>query len=146
MTPATLGKFEGRKVDAVGIEIRNSAGGLNEALKVDPAEWHLEDEVVVVLRCKVTKIRHDPLKDTDGLRRVHILDAEDATVIEDDGMITTALDEQKKRIELASGVQRLPIELVAAHEAGEHKQDLIEECPKCLEELAAQEKEERGKK
>lgn len=147
MSPADikLGKFEGQAVNAVGLEIRNSAGGLNESMKTDPVELHIGDEVTVTMRCKVTKIRHDPLKDADGLRRVHILDASDATII-DDELVAEAIDEQKRRIEEANGVQRLPIELVAAHEAGEHAQDLIEECPKCLDELAAQEKEARAKK
>lgn len=141
----TLTKFEGRKVDAVGLEIRNAAGGLNESMKVDPVELHIDEEITVVLRCMVTKVRHDPLKDTDGLRRVHILTASDATIIEDE-LVADALDEQKKRIELASGVQRLPVELVEAHMNGEHAQDLIEECPKCMEELDAEAKEAKAKK
>lgn len=139
MSPADvkLTKFEGRKVDAVGIEIRNAAGGLQDAMKVDPEEWHLEDEITVVIRCRVTKIRHDPLKDTDGLRRVHILTAEEATVIEDD-LVADALDEQKRRIEEVLGVQRLPIELIAAHEEGGHAEESVDGCPLC--------DEERGKK
>lgn len=144
MAPA-LGKFEGRKVDAVGLEIRNAAGGLNEAMKIDPAEFHIDDEVTVVMRCTVTKVRHDPLKDTDGLRRVHILTAGEATII-DDELVSDVLEKQKIRIEEATGVTRLPIELVDAHQRGEHAQDLIEECPKCLEELDAEAKEAKGKK
>lgn len=146
MTPTTapvveikLGKFEGQPVNAVGLEIRNSAGGLNESMKTDPVELHIGDEVTVTMRCKVTKIRHDPLKDADGLRRVHILDASDATII-DDELVATAIDAQKKRIEERNGVKRLPIELIAEHEAGDHT-ELTPECPMCDQEktLAAEE-------
>lgn len=143
MPPLT--KFEGRKVDAVGLEIRNAAGGLNESMKVDPVELHIDEEITVVLRCAVTKVRHDPLKDTDGLRRVHILTASDATIIADE-LVADALDEQKRRIEEVLGVKRLPIELVAAHEEGEHAGGLVDGCPMCDQEQALEADEKSNKK
>lgn len=140
-----LGKFEGRKVDAVGLEIRNAAGGLNDAMKIDPVEMHIDEEVTVVMRCTVTKVRHDPLRDTDGLRRVHILTAGEATIV-DDELVAGLLDAQKIRIEKALGTQRLPIELVEAHLNGDHADGLVEDCPNCAEEQAALDKEARAKK
>lgn len=130
-----LSSFEGREVSSAGLEIRNAAGGLNAAMKVDPEEWHHEDEVTVVMRCKVAKIRHDPIKDTDALRRVHVLDASEATVI-DDSIVAEALEEQAKRIEIANGIHQLPIKLQAAHDAGEHT-ELVEGCPSCDREAEA---------
>lgn len=129
----TLTPFEGIPTVAVGIEIRNAAGGLNEALAVDPAEWHQGDEVTVVLRCNVDKIRFDNAKDTDGNRRVHILSAFDAAVIDSD-IVDEQLDEQRRRIEEAKGLQRLDFdgtELAAAHEAGDHASGLVDGCPEC---------------
>lgn len=132
-----LAKFEGRQVLTAGLEIRNAAGGLNEALKVDPEEWHHGDEVHVVLRCDVTKLRFDPIKDMDGFRRVHILTANEATVI-DGTLVAEALSEQAKRIEEAAGIRRLALlsEVRAAHDRGEHTK-LVEDCELCAEEAAA---------
>lgn len=133
---AKLGKFEGAEVSAVGIEIRNAAGGLNAALKVAPVEYHMGDEITVVMRTTVAKLRHEPLKDADGLRRVHILDAGEATVV-DDALVAEALDKQARQIEEALGIHQLPISLIAAHEAGEHADGLVEGCPTCDAEAEA---------
>lgn len=136
-----LTPFEGRDTEAVGIEIRNAAGGLNEALSVDPAEWHRDEEVTVVLRCNVDKIRFDPVKDSDGNRRVHILTANAATVVDGD-IVKEQLEEQQRRIEEAKGVERLPFDeglaadLSAAHEAGAHR-ELAPGCPECDAEAEA---------
>lgn len=106
---AKLSKFEGREVLGVGLEIKNAAGGLNEALAVDPAEWRHGQQVDVVLRCEVVKVRHDEVKDTDGLRRVHVLSATEATVIDADE-VEEALERQRIRLEEAAGVHRLDLE------------------------------------
>lgn len=125
-----LSKFEGRDVLSAGLEIRNAAGGLNEALKIDPEEWHHGDEVTVVLRCEVSKIRHDEVKDTEGLKRVHVLTATEAAVI-DDSLVSEALDEQARRIEEAHGIHQLPIKLQTEHDNGEHEEQPAEGCPSC---------------
>lgn len=132
-----LSKFEGKQVVTAGLEIRNAAGGLNEALKVDPEEWHGGDEVHVVLRCTVDKIRHDPVKDMDAWKRIHILTASDATVI-DGTLVEEALTEQAKRIEEAAGIRQLALmsERRAAHDRGEHTK-LVDDCELCAEEAAA---------
>ena len=140
-----LSDFEGEQVHTAGLEIRNAAGGLNEAMKVDPAEWHKDEEIHVVMRCKVDKIRFDPVKDMDGWKRVHILSASEATVI-DGALVAEALDEQAKRIEEAAGVRRLQLEdeTKAAHDRGEHKK-LVDDCPLCTEEKIAADAEAAGK-
>lgn len=134
-----LSPFEGKPVLSVGLEIRNAAGGLNEALQIDPAEWHHGERVTVVLDCDVSKLRFDPVKDTDGLRRVHVLTADEATVV-DRAVVADALEEQQKRIEEAQGIRRLELqnEIVQAHDRGEHKR-LRDDCPRCEEERAAAE-------
>lgn len=144
-----LAAFEGKETLSAGVEIRNAAGGLNEALNVDAAEWHQGDEVTVTLRCTVDKVRFDPIKDTGGNRRVHILTATSAAVIEDD-LVAEILDEQAERIqrakEAAEGVSRLPTEeeLVRQHELGEHAEGLVEGCPSCDEKAEAEEREASG--
>lgn len=139
----TLASFEGREVLGVGIEIRNAAGGLNEALNVDPAEWHKDDEITVVLRCKVEKIRHDGIKDTEAWKRVHIVTATAATVIDSD-IVDEQLAEQAKRIEEAKGIQQFPEnagELEAEHFRGEHANDRVDGCPSCEAEIEAEREE-----
>lgn len=132
-----LNSFEGRSVAMAGVEVRNAAGGLQEAMKVDPEEYHHGEELFVVLRCEVTKIRHDPIKDLDSLRRVHILTASDATIV-DGSLVEEALDAQAQRIEEAAGIHRMEAEriLQIAHEAGEHAK-LTDGCPACAAEQEA---------
>ena len=80
-----LSEFEGLPVEEVGVEMPNAAGGLQEAMQFDPVEWHKGDEHFIVLRCRVKKIRFDPIEkeDFDGpQRRVHILHVETAAPIE----------------------------------------------------------------
>lgn len=103
-----LTPFESREVASIAIIVRNTGDGLSEAVSVDPVELHVGDEVTVAMRCVVEKIRFDPIKDTDALRRVQILKAGEATFLESE-TVDSALDEQLQRIEAAKGVQRLPL-------------------------------------
>lgn len=103
-----LTPFESRDVASIAIIVRNTGDGLSEAVAVDPVELHVGDEVTVAMRCTVEKIRFDPIKDTDSLRRVQILKAGEATFLESE-TVNSALDEQLQRIEASKGVQRLPL-------------------------------------
>lgn len=93
-------RFEGKPVVAVGVEIRNAAGGLQEALKFDPVEWPQGAEQFIVLRCLVKAIDHEPV-DKDNYsgpqRRVHVLHAAEAFPI-DAGVVEAELAEQRERI------------------------------------------------
>lgn len=80
-----LKDFEGKPVTEVGIEIRNVAGGLQEAVKFTPVEWEQGEEHFIVLRCAVKEIKHEPVNKDDyagDQRRVHVLAAEEASPIE----------------------------------------------------------------
>lgn len=67
---ADLAEFEGLPVVQVGVEMPNAAGGLQEAMKFDPVEWHHGDEGYIVLRYTVNKVRFDPITrgDVEPLR------------------------------------------------------------------------------
>lgn len=88
---------------AVGVEMPNAAGGLQEAMKFDPVEWHQGDEQFIVLRGAVRKIRHEPidkeLPDGDQ-RRVHILHVDEAFPI-DASYVEDYVAEQRERIKKA---------------------------------------------
>lgn len=76
-----LKEFEGKAVTEVGIEIRNVAGGLQDAVKFTPVEWEQGDEHFIVLRCLVKEIDHEPVDKDDyagDQRRVHVLHAAEA--------------------------------------------------------------------
>jgi len=106
-----LGQFEGSDVLKVGIEIPSAAGGLREAMKFAPVVLHKGDEVYVLLKTNVTKIRFDPITDTEAVARVHILDAEEATFV-DGKFAEKHLKEQRDRIrklrEEAQGIRSAP--------------------------------------
>jgi len=80
---AGLNDFEGLSVAAAGVEMPGAAGGLREAMKVDPVELHHGEEGYVVLHFTVGKVRHDPIVkgQTEPLRRVHILNVDEAAFI-----------------------------------------------------------------
>jgi len=105
--PVHLSRFEGMEVLSTTAAIRKAGDGLSAAVKVDPVELHHGETVYVVLETTVEKIRHDPVKDTDGLQRVHLLVTNAATIV-DAGLVADYLEQQKERIEKAAGIARLP--------------------------------------
>lgn len=140
-----LGTFEDEDVVGLGIEIPNAAGGLHDALAVDPRILKRGDRVQIVHDCVVTKIRMDPAdkKDPQALGaviRVAVLHADNAT-FSDSEDVRALLEAQAIRIEQAKGVIRLPTAEVEAHERGEHASGLVESCPACANEKALAEAE-----
>lgn len=146
-----LTKFEGHAVRQVGIEIPGAAGGLREALKIDPQEFRQGTTVYVVLECPVVKVRHEPIDGTDpggDQRRVHIFGTSGAAIV-DRELVEEALAEQKRRIESAkmaeTGEGPLPFDGGAQHQAdhgaGLHAAGLVPGCPPCDDEARAAEAE-----
>lgn len=108
MPTPKLTPFDGREVLNTTVAIRNAGDGLSKAMEIDPIELHHGDSVYVVLECEVEKLRFDPIKDTQALSRVHMLKAGVATLV-DEALVADALDAQRRAIEEAAGVQRLPL-------------------------------------
>ena len=109
----SLKPFEGEPVLQSSIVIPNAGGGLREALKIEPAEWHKGDRVFVVLECVVGDVTFKPIKGVDsGLNRVHKFEAEHATIT-DETLVGAQLAEQKKRIREAAGEYELPLDPAA---------------------------------
>jgi hypothetical protein len=78
---AELTEFEGKAVTEVGIEIRNVAGGLQDAVKFAPVEWEQGEEHFIVLRTLVKEIAYEPVNKEDfagDQRRVHVVQAAEA--------------------------------------------------------------------
>ena len=104
---AELSPFEGQRVLGATVAITNAGDGLSKAMKVERGELHIGNRVYVVLECDVSKVRFDPVKDAEGLNRVHVLRAGRATMVEAD-LVQSLLDEQQVRIEKAAGIERIP--------------------------------------
>lgn len=146
--PVVLNPFEGKQVLAAGIEIPNAAGGLQDALKIDPEEFHHGEKRYVVLEIDCAKIRFDPIPKTNALTRVHVFSAVGAVFVDED-LVAEHLAKQKARLALAkdeaSGQQRTPTdaEFELEHFAGKHADGLVDGCPSCGTEIAAEDKEAR---
>lgn len=109
-----LQSFDGIAVLGVGVALTNAGDGLSAALKVDPQEFHHGETIHLVIEAEVTKVRFDPVDKDDpqaGLRRVHIMRAGTAAIV-DEALVADALRVQKLRLEAAAdaeaGVQRIP--------------------------------------
>jgi len=116
----TLAKFEKHDVLGAGMEIPGAAGGLREPLKLDPLELRLEETCYVIMKLKVTRIRFDPVKDSDGgLTRVHSMEVVEAGFVDKD-IAEEQLEETRRRLEekkilddAAAGTPQLPLDTPA---------------------------------
>lgn len=104
-----LTPFEDRDVIGSGIEMPGASGGLNKALRVNELELHHGDRGTVVIEFEVVKVRHDQVKDTQALERVHVLRVDNAAII-DPELVGELLEAQRLRVEEANGVNHLPFE------------------------------------
>lgn len=103
----TLAPYDGKDVLGQSIKITNAGDGLSSALAVEPREFHIGDKVYVVLETEVAALGpYKPVKDTDALRMEVTLRAGAATIVER-SLVAGMLDEQRRLIEEAAGVQRL---------------------------------------
>lgn len=89
-----LAKFEGQDVLASRIKVGKAGDGLSKALEVEPTEFHHGDRVFVVLETVVGNVEFPPLKDVDGLARLHRLDTTLATIV-DGQLVAEMLDKQR---------------------------------------------------
>jgi hypothetical protein len=142
MTPRTstknpLGTFEGHAIAKTTIAVTNAGDGLSEALKTEPKLLEHGEVVYVVLECEVSKVRFDPIKDTDQLARVHILRAGTAALMDPEVVrpaVVAQAEKNQLRREEESGVLRLAFEeLRGQHLLGEHDTEPVPECSLCDE-------------
>ena len=108
-TLSHLAPFEGREVIGASVAITRAGDGLSDALAVEPSEYRHGETVFVVLECEVGKVRFDPVKDTNALRRVHTLVTITATTVEKD-LVGDLITEQRSRIDAARAMARLDLD------------------------------------
>lgn len=150
----TLPAFEGHDVTQAGIEIPNAAGGLREAMSIQPEAIRQGERRYVVLEVVCQKVRHEPVdreQPAGDQARVHVLMAEAATFVDHD-LVRDQLDRQKARIALhkdeVSGQQRTPTdaEFDLEHFAGKHAKRRKTGCPSCEKEKALEAEEKQAAK
>lgn len=113
---AELKTFEGHPVTEVGVEMPNAAGGLQDAMKLDPVEMEIADEGFIVLAYQVKKVRHEPIDKDDyegPLRRVHVLHVTEAALIDGDvvqGHMESERERIKKLKDEAAGTMALDLD------------------------------------
>lgn len=143
-----LQPFDGTPVVRATIQITKAGDGLSDALKVEPREFHLDDEVYVVLRTRCSRVLFKPMDKDDAsmLVRIHTLEAGDATIV-DAGLVEQVVAETAQRVaemrdaerrakEAEAGIQRLSFSddentLAQAHAQGEHHEGMVDGCPVC---------------
>jgi hypothetical protein len=103
----TLSSFDDHDVVETTVRITGAGTGLQDALDVAPVELHVGDQVHIVLRGQVSEVRHVPVKNSDDLRRIHVISTSFGTIV-DSAAVAKVLDAQRKAIDKAKGVSRLP--------------------------------------
>lgn len=128
----TLPAFEGLPTIAVSLEVRGIDGGFNDGMTIDPVVLHKGDKVFLLVEGTVAGINHKPIEEANAWRRAHVIRVDAGTLVSRE-FAEAHLDEQARRIEEAKGLARLPFtdELQDAHDRGEHKTGLVEDCPDC---------------
>jgi hypothetical protein len=73
--------FEGRDIVSNSIAVTNAGDGLSASVAVKPVALHLGDDVYVILKTKVAKIRFEAVKDSeDEANRVAVLKTVGASI------------------------------------------------------------------
>lgn len=165
-----LTDFEASPVIAAKIEIPDAAGGLREAMAVDPVELHHGDEGLVVLRYRVKKVRFDEaspklakdLGEEEGaLVRVHVFETLEAMFMDDANLekqvrenavrVKLAVEEAAGKMALLNELDQpddaeLAAELVKAHKNGLHPHHAVVGCASCDEREADRASEAKSRK
>lgn len=140
MAPKDFGEYEGKPIRRMAIEVRNTSGGLNAAMRVDPKRIHPGETRFVVYEVQFDKFRFDPMDDGDAWTLVPIGIASTAAFL-DESDVKEALersrqaeielaDEKANRKQLDPGPDGVAMKLSTDHAAGLHKRRR-KGCPDC---------------
>lgn len=111
----TLRDFEGLQVARTSIALTNAGDGLSEAMKVEPAEYHVGDKAFLVIEAECTKVtflpcdRNEPGHDQN---RLHTFRAGTATIADGEliaDLVAAQAEKNMRAREEEAGIQRLPV-------------------------------------
>lgn len=107
-----LKRFEGREVVGAAMRITRAGDGLSEALSLSPEAYKVGEKITLVLEGEIADINYKSVKDTDALRRVHVLRTERIVKI-DPKDASGYFDAEAERLtqlrDEANGVSPLPM-------------------------------------
>lgn len=142
LSSTDLPPFEGLAVRQAGLEAPGMAGGLREAMRIDPAAFHQGAHIVTIEEHVVQKVRHEPIdpEAPDGdQRRVHILRTLTVAIAADElvALVQAQLAAQAERIKRAKADAKGYGSMYDddAHDA-DHTEP-VDGCPKCAARAAA---------
>ena len=148
--PAVLGAYDGKPVLTTSVAVTHAGDGLSEALGIAPQQFGIGEKVFLLLETTCLDHRHRPIKDApNSLNLLQRLKAGTATIVTE-AFAASHLDEQRRLIQEAKDRAEgrigllSPEELQAAHEAGQHAEATVPNCPPCDAEAAAVAEEERA--
>lgn len=140
----TLPDFEGMPVRQAGAEVPGLAGGLRDAMKIDPEAYHQGTKVFIITEAVAQKTRFDPIDSEDpggDQRRVHVFKAAASMILAADdaddlrSMMETHREKVRQAKEDEAGITRLfdksADQLALEHANGDHNDDPAEGCPVC---------------
>ena len=102
-----LSPFDGADVLQATLTITKTGDGLSKTMQIDPAEYHVDEKLYVVMEVDVTKVRFDKIPDTDALKRVHITEAATIAIV-DGSVVADVMAQQRKKLDELAGKMRLP--------------------------------------
>lgn len=140
MADTSLGEYEGKPIRKMAIEVRNTAGGLNAAIKVDPARIHPGEQRIVAYEVDFDKFRFDPMDDGDAWCLVAIGRATTAAFV-DPSVVRASIeaardaakqiaDEKKGQGAFSPDADGVAMKLSTDHAAGLHVRKR-KACPDC---------------
>lgn len=107
-----LKKFEGHDVIGAAIKVTRAGDGLSEALSLAPESFKPGDRIALIIEGEIVDITYKGVKDSDALKRVHVLKTERAVRINADvagEYFTEEADRLRALREEADGVVQLPM-------------------------------------
>lgn len=151
-----LSNYEGREVVEVVIVVKGTGDGLSAHMPFEPRELHHGERVQLLVDCEVTEVAYPPIKKGSGLlKRKQVLQATAATWAPEElalPILNAAAErlaewERAQRDQVNTGQQALEVDaeaqaLVAAHDAEEHRAQVVDGCPSCRAEVLAVEHED----
>lgn len=156
MADEGMGEYEDKPIRRLALEVRNTAGGLNAAMKVDGERIHAGERRFIVYDVVFDKFRFDPMDDGDAWCLVSIGSASAAAFLEEESVkeqLQASREAQVAISDEAKGRRQLDDEdeglLATAHGLGQHNDESVEGCPDCddagLDPVEREVKEKLGK-
>ena len=92
----TLPDFENMTVEKATLRVVKAGDGLSEALSIQPKAYHVGDIVWLAMKGEIIKVEHRAQNDSEGLVRMHTLEALGATEVAE-GDVRQFLDAAAER-------------------------------------------------